>query len=348
METTSQYETRHQWRWILPSTIPFFALHRQLDMSHHHHHHHGHSHGASDSSGGGDFRLIVSIVLNAIITVAEIIGGIISGSLALISDALHNLSDTTSLGVAFGARRIAARDPNQRKTFGYRRAEIIGAFVNLITLVLIALYLVKEAVERFFDPQPIDGGVMLAVAIVGLLANVASAALLFRDARSSLNMRSAFLHILSDGISSVGVVFGGVMIMLYDVYWIDPVLTLAISAYLLIHSYHMLRETVDILMESTPRGVDVDGVTADVQSVKGVQDMHHLHIWQLDEVQRALEAHVVIDEDDMMRMEEIKSAIKELLRRRHQIGHSTLEFEFAPCESNRHHTCYENPATSAA
>lgn len=308
-------------------------------MSHHHHHHgHGHTH----EGDGSEFRLIVSIVLNGLITVAEFIGGIISGSLALLSDALHNLSDTTSLGVAYGARRIARRDATQRKTFGYRRAEIIGAFINLITLVLIALFLVKEAVERFFDPQPIDGTVMLVVAVIGLLANVVSAVLLFRDSRSSLNIRSAFLHILSDGVSSVGVVAGGILIILYDIYWIDPALTIAISIYLLIHSYHMLRQTIDILMESTPRDINLAELLEGVRTIDGVRDLHHVHVWQLDEQQRALEAHVVISEGDLGRMEEIKSSVKQYLQQEQRIGHSTLEFELDPCGNHAHGDCYEH------
>lgn len=294
--------------------------------AHHHHHHH---HAPPDGSEG---RLIFSIVLNAAITVVEFVGGIISGSLALISDALHNLTDTTSLIVAYVARKIARREATPAKTFGYRRAEIIAAFVNLMTLVLIALYLIKEALERLFSPEPVVGEVMLLVAIFGLLANVASAAILFRDARHSLNIRSAFLHILSDAVSSVAVVIGGIMIVLYDFYLIDPILTIAISIYLLIHSYHMLRQTVDILMESTPHDVDISKIIHDLTDSPHVLDVHHVHVWQLDEAHRAFEAHVVIDRDSVDEMDAVKAAIKAYLRDEHHIGHSTLEFEFDPCD----------------
>lgn len=290
---------------------------------------------------GAGIRLVIAIILNGTITVAQIIGGIISGSLALLSDALHNLSDTASLGITYGARRVARRDATQRKTFGYRRIEIIAAFVNLITLVIIALYLVKEAVERFMNPQPIDGTIMMVVAVIGLIGDFISAAMLYKDSKGSLNIRSAFLHTFSDGVSSVAVVGGGYLVLTYGMYWVDPLLTIGISIYLLIHSYHMLRQTVDILMESTPRDIDLLDLRNGVRRLDGIIDIHHVHAWQLDEVQRALEAHIVIDEEDLPRMEAIKARIKEYLLDVHRIGHSTLEFESVPCEELGGTDCYE-------
>ena len=266
-------------------------------MSNHHHHAL-----PRDDSGGG-VRLGLSIAFNLIITIAEVVGGLISGSLALLSDALHNFSDTSSLVIAYVARRYAQRAPDRLKTFGYKRAEIIGAFVNLITLVLIALFLIKEGITRLLDPQPIDGPVMLVVAVIGLLANVGTALLLRRDAKHSLNVESAFLHIITDAVSSVGVVLGGLLIMWYDVYLVDPILTLAISV-------------------PTLAGEALDHVI----------DMHHLHVWQLDDEHAALEAHITIEKGDLEQMEEIKEAIKRLLDERFHIAHSTLEFEFVPCD----------------
>ena len=295
-------------------------------MSNHHHHAL-----PRDDSGGG-VRLGLSIAFNLIITIAEVVGGLISGSLALLSDALHNFSDTSSLVIAYVARRYAQRAPDRLKTFGYKRAEIIGAFVNLITLVLIALFLIKEGITRLLDPQPIDGPVMLVVAVIGLLANVGTALLLRRDAKHSLNLESAFLHIITDAVSSVGVVLGGLLIMWYDVYLVDPILTLAISVYILFHSYRMLRRTVDILMEATPPGLNLDEVTRAVEALDHVIDMHHLHVWQLDDEHAALEAHITIEKGDLEQMEEIKEAIKRLLDERFHIAHSTLEFEFVPCD----------------
>lgn len=299
-------------------------------MHMHHSHddgHAGHTHAAPKSGR----RLLVAVALNLLITIAEVVGGILSGSLALLSDALHNLSDTASLLTSYVAQRIAGRRPNPRKTFGYRRAEIIGAFINLITLILIALFLIKEAVERFLDPQPIDGPVMLGVAVIGLLANVGTALLLFRDARSSLNIRSAYLHIITDALSSVGVVIGGVLIWQYGVYLLDPILTVFISLYIVWHSYGMLKQTINILMEGTPAHLDVAEVVEVMAAVEGVQGVHHVHAWQLDEQHLALEAHVHIDRQDSAEMEAIKKKLKHTLRTRFGVGHSTLEFEFDPC-----------------
>lgn len=307
-------------------------------MAHNHAHHHHHAPPADRA--GSERRLIVSIALNLLITVAEVIGGIVSGSLALLSDALHNLSDTASLGISLGARRVARRDPNRRKTFGYRRAELIGAFVNLVTLVLIALYLMWEAIERFLDPRTIDGTVMLVVAVIGLAANLVTAWLLHRDVEGSLNIQSAFVHIVSDALSSVGVVLGGVLILAYDLHIVDPILTLAIAIYILYHSYAMLRRTIDILMEGTPPGLDLDDVVHAVESIDAVCDMHHVHVWQIDEQTTALEAHITIEKSDLHLMEAVKGEIKDRLQQRFGIDHSTLEFEFGGCGAEHAATCF--------
>jgi len=307
-------------------------------MAHHHHHHHGPDEAPAQ---GSERRLVLSIGLNLLITLAEVVGGILSGSLALLSDALHNFSDTASLGISLVARRLGRKEATSDKTFGFKRAEIIGAFINLVTLVLIALYLIKEAVERFIAPQPIDGAIMLTVAAVGLAANVLTALLLHPDSKESLNIRSAYLHIITDAVSSVGVVLGGLLILYADVYLVDPLLTLGISLYILYHSYEMLRETVDILMEGVPKNIDLDRVVAEVEALDRVLEMHHLHVWQLDEHHTALEAHIVLGKDDMEHMETVKRTIKHTLLEAFHIHHTTLEFEFVPCDEQGDPNCYE-------
>ncbi len=305
-------------------------------MAHSHDHGHHHHHHGDDQT---ETRLWISIILNFIITAAEFIGGIISGSLALLSDALHNLNDTSSLAISLVARKISKKEANRDKTFGYKRAEIIGAFINLVTLVIIALYLVKEGVERFYNPQPIDGMVMFVVAIIGLLGNVITAILLYRDSKENLNLRSAYIHILSDAFSSVGVILGGIIIIYYEYYIVDTILTLLIAGYILWHSYYMLRQTINILMESTPANIEIPNVQQAMAQVNGVLDIHHLHVWRLDEKNILLESHVVIDEDDMGQMESIKSSLKELLSTNFDIHHSTLEFELEPCEEHQESPC---------
>ena len=301
-----------------------------------HSHDHGHHHPGEEQTEG---RLWISIGLNFIITLAEFIGGIISGSLSLLSDALHNLNDTASLGISLIARKISKRDANREKTFGYQRAEIIGAFINLITLVIIALFLIKEGIERFYNPQPIDGNVMFVVAIIGLFGNLITAGLLFRSSKGNINIRSAFIHILSDALSSVGVILAGVLILWYQIYIVDTILTLIIAGYILWQSYFMLRKTINILMESTPAGLELPNIRAAMTEVSGVLDIHHLHIWRLDEKNILLESHVVIDKNDLTKMESIKASLKELLESKYNIHHSTLEFEFEPCEEHTESHC---------
>ncbi len=304
-------------------------------MSKSHHHGHHHHHGENQTEG----RLWISIILNLAITLAEFIGGIISGSLALLSDALHNLNDTASLSISLVARKISKRNANQDKTFGYQRAEIIGAFINLITLVIIALFLIKEGIERFYNPQPIDGLVMFVVAIIGLAGNVITAVLLYRSSGENINIRSAYIHIMSDALSSVGVIIAGFIILYYQFYIVDTILTLIIAGYILWQSYYMLRETIDILMESTPSDIDIDNIRTSMNAVPGVYDSHHVHVWRLDEQNILLESHIVIDKNDMKEMETIKTSLKQLLSSRFGIHHSTLEFEFEPCEEYAESPC---------
>lgn len=320
-----------------------------------HGHFHAHIHGpriddhpSRDERADESGRLIASIALNLIITIAEVVGGIVAGSLSLLSDAVHNLSDTASLGISFVARRISKRAATAEKTFGYRRAEIVGAFINLITLIIVALFLMKEAVDRFLAPRAIDGALMLTIAVIGLVANFVTAILLYRGSRTSLNLRSAFLHILTDGLSSVGVVVAGLLIMYFDLYVVDPIITLAISLYLTVHAYTMLRVTIDILMEGTPGDVNIAAIVEDVRALDRVVDMHHVHVWQLDEAHLALEAHVVISSDDLDEMESIKTAIKTRLAEVFEISHSTLELETIPCDPSDDPHCYEREAAAEA
>lgn len=297
--------------------------------------------GINGTNGKATSRLVLSIILNLAITLAEIAGGLLSGSLSLLSDAMHNFSDTTSLGISLAAVKISARSPDRQRTFGYRRAQIIGALVNLILLVLVGFYLITEAIQRYFNPQPIQGGVMLIVAVVGLLANLGTAALLHNQSKGNLNVRSAFVHVLGDAFSSVGVVVAGVLIIRFQLYLADTLLTLLISAYILVHSGLLLRQTVNILMQGVPEGMDIDKIVAAVKSIDEVQDIHHIHIWQLDETQSNLEAHIVIDQEKMDDMTCIKQAIRERLARSFNITHSTLEFEFEDCENHLVESCYE-------
>lgn len=305
-------------------------------MGHNHHHHHPE---VDDSS---IWKLWVSIFLNLGITLAQVIGGIISNSLSLLSDAVHNFNDSMSLVTTLVTKKIAKKGANTSKTFGYKRAEIIGAFVNLITLVIVALFLVKEGIERFFVPETIDGLTMFWVAMIGLAANLITALLLWKNSRDDLNMRAAFIHIMADAISSVGVVVGGWLIIQYNWYIVDAILTLLIGSYILWQSYQMLRETIEILMEAKPDDIEISKLTETMQNVDRVCGVHHVHVWQLDENSIMLESHIVILKEDMYLMEEVKANLKQVLHEEFDIFHSTLEFEFEPCSAYEHETLHRH------
>jgi cobalt-zinc-cadmium efflux system protein len=308
-------------------------LHMHDHAGHDHAGHSEHDHSEHDHSADlGTGRLVLAITLNVGITAAEFAAGLFAGSLALLADAAHNLSDAGSLGISWYARRVARRAPDRQRTFGYRRAEVVGAFVNLLTLVLIAGYLVVEAGERFFAPQAVDGPLMMMVAGVALVGNVATALLLARGAKGSLNIRSAFVHIVSDALASVGVIAAGAVVWRYGWAWVDPLLTALIAAYILAQSVQMLRRTVAILMNSAPPDLDYDAMVAAMEAVPGASEVHHVHVWQLDERRTACEAHVVVERPDLQAMERIKRDIKARLQDEFGVGHATLEVEVEACE----------------
>ena len=279
----------------------------------------------------GDRRLIGAIAINMVLTLAQVIGGILSGSLALIADALHNLSDAASLLIAWIARRIGRQPPDRFKTFGYKRAEVIGALINLITLVLLSVYLTYEAIWRIFEPKIIKGWLVVIVAGIALIVDVFTAVLTYTMSRGSINIRAAFLHNVSDALASVGVIIAGTLILLYRWYWSDTLLTLVIAGYVLYQAATLLPKTIHILMEGTPEDISIEEVASVMQSIEGVLNVHHLHIWQLDEHKTALEAHVVIP--DFVQTEQVKTALKKELEKRFSIAHSTLEFEIDHCRN---------------
>jgi len=300
-----------------------------------------HIHRHTSSSDSSQSRLVLSIILNLLITAAEIIGGIISNSLALLSDALHNLNDSASLAISLFARSVSKKEADVQKTFGYKRAEIIGAFINLVTLMLISLFLIKEGIERFFNPQVIIGPVMFVVAIVGLIGNFVTALLLHRGSKESINLKSAYLHILSDGLSSLGVIIAGFLIIRYQWFFVDTILTLIIAGYILVQSFGMLKQTTNILMEATPAHLDPKEIADRISSFDGVENMHHVHIWNLDESNYLFEAHVLIKKCDLESIEQIKKDIKRELEMQYHIHHSTLEFEFENCAEEQNNNCAE-------
>jgi cobalt-zinc-cadmium efflux system protein len=289
---------------------------------------HGHSRNSEALEHLGDGPLVAAALINLLLTAAEIAGGVIGGSLALVADALHNLNDCASLVVALVARRIARRRADRRRTFGYRRAEVIGSLVNLTALLVVSVLLVAEGIRRLLEPEPIAGGVVLAVAVIALVVDLATVGLLYALSGRGLNIRAALLHNLADAMASVGVIVVAVAVMLWNLRVLDPIITMLIAGYVLWQSLPVMGRSVAILMESVPEDVDIDELTDALLGCPGVRGVHHLHVWELDEEHRAMEAHVVINFRDADRIEQIKHAVKTRLRARFRIVHSTLEFEF--------------------
>ena len=274
-----------------------------------------------------DKRLVFSLMLNLLLTVVEVVAGVFSGSLALIADGVHNFGDCGSFVIALVARKIGRLPSDERRTFGYRRAEIIGALINLTILAITSLYLLCEAVARLTSGHPVGGWTMVVTAGLALVINSATAALLRAGSRGNMNVRAAYLHNLADSLSSFGVVLAGIAILWFGTVWVDAVMTILVSLYVLWQSVPDMRRSIHILMEGAPADVDTEELLVAMQSVEGVAEIHHLHLWELDEHERALEAHVVVKEPHLERWPAIKLEIKSRLGERFHVHHSTLELE---------------------
>lgn len=284
------------------------------------HNHHGHQHTVTWKN------LFFSIVLNVVITVAQVVGGIISGSLALLSDALHNFSDVISLLISYVAHKLSRRKASNTQTFGLKRAELIAAFVNALTLVILALYLIVEAVERFFEPTYIEPGLVVWLSILGIVANGISVLLLKKDAGHSLNMKSAYLHLLTDMMASVAVLIGGLMMMYYQMYWVDSVMTLLIALYLLVVGYDLLKGATKMLMLFTPDDIEIDEIVREVHRIPGVNRLYHIHVWHLNEEELHLEAHLDCTEDiTMSQFTALSLQIEAMLNDKFGINHVNLQ-----------------------
>jgi cobalt-zinc-cadmium efflux system protein len=286
-------------------------------MSGHHHHH------APESDRG----LTFAVAINLLLTLAQAIGGLIAGSLSLVADALHNLSDAAALGIALFARSISRMPPDEFKTFGYQRAEVIAALINLTTLIIISLYLIYEGVWRLIEPQPIKGWIVVVIASVAFITDMITAFITFKMSKNSMNMQAAFLHNLSDGLASIGVIIAGTLIILYQWYWVDTALTFLIAGFVFWQGLIMLPRTIHLLMEGSPENLSREEIKLSAINISGVEGMHHLHIWHLDEHRVALEGHVAVNVNELKEVKAIKDQLKQMLKNKFNITHSTLEFE---------------------
>ena len=286
----------------------------------HHHHHH-------IDRDAGDAKIAGAVVVNLALTLAQVIGGVLSGSLALIADALHNFSDAIALIIAFWARRIARKPADAGMSFGYGRAEVVAALVNYTTLIVLALYLIYEGVLRFMNPEPINGWMVVWIAALALAVDLVTAALTYSMSKESMNIRAAFLHNVADALGSVAVIVAGSLVIVYGWTWVDPVVTLLIAGYILWHVKAEIGGVILVLMLGSPPHLDIDEVAQGIEAIEGVDGVHHIHLWMMQEHDPSLEAHLVIGEGYWPQSDQIKDQVKSVLATRFSINHSTLELE---------------------
>ena len=286
-------------------------------MSGHHHH---------EVSGK---NLFITIVLNVIITLSQIVGGIFSGSLALLSDAMHNFSDVLALVIAYVANRLAAQPNSESKTFGYKRAEILAALFNASVLIGIAIFLIIEAFHKFYHPEAVNSVWVIGLGILSIVLNAASVLLIKDDSHDNMNMKAAYLHLLTDVMTSVAVVGGGVLMYYFGIFWIDPLISVLIALYLIWASFGLVKESSAILMQFTPEGINIEEIVASIEQESAIKDVHHIHVWKLDDNHIHLEAHLDFNED--VRLSESNRVMEELEKKLHDafdIEHTTFQCEY--------------------
>ena len=270
-----------------------------------------------------------AIVLNVGITLAQAIGGIISGSMALLSDAAHNFSDVLSMVISYLANRLARREATEKQTFGFRRSEILAALINSATLIIISVIILFEAVQRLINPVPVSANTVIYLAIAGILANGVSVLFIRDDSHKNMNMRSVYLHLFGDMLTSVAVLLGGLAMKYLQWYWTDSVFSIAIAVYLLYMSWGILRSSLRIIMQFTPEEVDIHKIAKGIENIAGVKNTHHVHVWQINEHDLMFEAHLDLAENiKLSDFEVILKEIKQLLKQ-NGINHSTIQPEFS-------------------
>lgn len=297
---------------------------------------HGHCHGAMSSQG----RLAVATALNVVIVVAQVVAGLWAGSAGLLADAGHNLTDTAAVVLSLVAVRLTSRPATPRRSFGFHRAGILAAQANAAGILAITVVIAVEGVRRLLNPSPVDGGIVLAVALLAALGNGAAAIVVSRGSQD-LNMRSAVLHLASDAAVSVAVAVTGAVILLTDGwFWLDPAVSLAVSALIAYYGVKLLRATTEVLLEATPAGLDPQALEDAVQAVPGISGVHDIHVWSLSDTIRAASAHVLVDGHPSLEDARVSgAAVKDMLAQRFGVAHATLELECEPCEPDLAERC---------
>jgi cobalt-zinc-cadmium efflux system protein len=285
-------------------------------------------------------RMALSLVITLLFVFVEIAAGLFSNSLALLTDAAHNFTDVLALALAWWALRLTIQPASHQKTYGYHRAGILAALINSTTLVLIALGIFYEAYQRFIDPPEVQADILIGVGLVAVIINVVTALLVRRGAESDLNIRAAFLHLMGDVVSTIGAVIAGVIIRFTDWNWLDPLVSVLIGILILWSAWSILREAIDILMESTPTDIDMDAMITDITSVDGVRGVHDLHVWSITRNMRTLSAHLVTDDLVISTGASIQRRVNEVLYHKYNVNHATLQLECDECMSNTQYCAF--------
>lgn len=276
-----------------------------------------------------DRNLVISIFLNIAITAAQVIGGLMSGSLALLSDALHNFSDVLSLIVSYIASKLSKQKASIYRTFGYKRAEILAAFINASTLVIVAILLIIEAVKRFQNPEEINSSLVIWLSLIAIVFNGFSVLLLKKDSHNNMNIRSAYLHLLTDMMASVAVLVGGLLMKYFQWFWVDSVLTFLIAIYLIFVGFDLLIKSSKVLMLFTPEHINIKDVVRAVHQLPQVNRLHHIHIWGLNDDELHLEAHLDLRDDmSISEFDKLLHEIEALLHEKFNINHVNIQPEF--------------------
>ena len=278
--------------------------------------------------------LVLALVITLAFVVVEAAAGVLGNSLALLSDAAHNLTDVLTLGLTWYALRLTIQPANASKTYGYHRAGILVALLNSLTLAFVAVWIFYEAIERLRNPQPVAAGLMVLVAALAFAVNLGTALLIRGDSHEDLGMKSAYLHLLSDAISTAGALVAGVLIFFTGADWIDPFVSVLIGGLILWNAWKVLREAINILLESTPSDISIEGLVGDLQTIPGVEGVHDLHVWSLDQRLRALSAHLVLGDITVGQAGEIQQKVNSVLKEKYRIAHTTLQVECIRCSDD--------------
>jgi cobalt-zinc-cadmium efflux system protein len=307
----------------------------------HDHGNHNHTHSHEQKSITNKKKLIIVICFNVAITLAEYVGGMISGSLALISDAWHNLSDVLSLMLGYAGEKVSGSDPNKKYSFGLKRFEVLIALINAFSLVIIGIYIVYEAVIRFINPVPINVSIMIPVAIIGFLGNILSVITLLKNKDSNLNIKAAFLHLMYDAISSVAVIAAGIVLYFTTIVWIDLAVSIVIVLMMIWSSYDIIKESFRIFLQGTPLEIDADEVNKSIQSITGVGSLHGLHIWSISSAEIFLSCHICVDQSlENIDTDQLIKKVNAMLEKIYGITHTTVQIEnYAICSINSGKCC---------